>query len=174
MAECGIKFSENKTKPVAQRHKMVSGSLALLYFPSFHGRKQGSGPNRGQIPVKWGDFPSVYLCVCPSPLRVIQPGLRPSHPGLKRSQPGLSTKISPVRAAALLPPKKTKKIPLKNKGRAGQGNRDLFFSFFIFKGGGDLLFVCPSVCTYVPPQARPDDHQFGPEGQSTWHEVQPA
>ena len=40
---------------------MVSGSLALLYFLlSFHGGRQGSGPDRGQSPVEWGDFPFVH------------------------------------------------------------------------------------------------------------------
>ena len=53
---------------------MVSGSLALLYFLlGFHGGRQGSGPNRGQSPVEWGDFlfvcPSVRTSVC-SPLRL--------------------------------------------------------------------------------------------------------
>ena len=43
---------------------MVSGSLALLYFLlGFHGGRQGSGPNRGQSPVEWGDFPSVRLSI---------------------------------------------------------------------------------------------------------------
>ena len=46
--------------------------------------KQGSGPDRGQSPVEWGDFPSVH-----SPLWAIQPGLSPSKPGLRPSQPGL-------------------------------------------------------------------------------------
>ena len=56
---------------------MVSGSLALIYFLlGFHGGRQGSGPNREQSPVEWGDFPSV----CSSgPLWAIQPGLRPSQ-----------------------------------------------------------------------------------------------
>ena len=60
---------------------MVSGSLALLYFLlSFHGGRQGSGPNRGRSPVEWGDFPSVRSFVRPSvrsPLWTIQPGLKP-------------------------------------------------------------------------------------------------
>ena len=47
---------------------MVSGSLALLYFLlSFHGGRQGSGPDRGQSPVEWGDFPFVCSYVRPSP-----------------------------------------------------------------------------------------------------------
>ena len=46
---------------------MVSGSLALLYFLlSFHGGRQGSGPDRGRSPVEWGDFPSVRSSVCSS------------------------------------------------------------------------------------------------------------
>ena len=76
-------------KPVAQRHQMVSGSLALLFFylgmrfTWFLEGKQGSGPNRGQSPVEWGDFPS-HVFICPSvcfPLWAIHPGLRPSLPG---------------------------------------------------------------------------------------------
>ena len=52
---------------VAQRHQMVSGSLALLFFLlGFHGGRQGSGPDRGGSPVEWGDFPSVRLSVRPS------------------------------------------------------------------------------------------------------------
>ena len=59
---------------------MVSSSLALLYFLlSFHGGRQGSGPNRRQSPVEWGDFPFIR----PSPLLAIQPGLRPSQRCLK-------------------------------------------------------------------------------------------
>ena len=83
-------------KPVAQRHQMVSGSLALLYFLlGFHGWRQGSGPDRGQSPVEWGDFPSVRPSVHPSirsPLegpRASQAGLRPSQSGLRASQAGL-------------------------------------------------------------------------------------
>ena len=65
---------------------MVSGSLALLYFLlGFHGGRQGSGPDRGQSPVEWGDFLSVRSFVRPSvpPLWAIQPSLRPSQQGLK-------------------------------------------------------------------------------------------
>ena len=50
-----------------QRHQMVSSSLALLYFLlSFHGGRQGSGPDRGQSPVEWGDFPFICSSVHPS------------------------------------------------------------------------------------------------------------
>ena len=75
---------------------MVSSSLALLYFLlGLHGGRQGSGPDRGQSPVEWGDFPSicpsvflsVRLSVPPSgpssPAQPSQPGLRPSQPCLK-------------------------------------------------------------------------------------------
>ena len=45
---------------------MVSGSLALLYFLlGFHGERQGSGPDREQSPVEWGDFLSVHPYVPP-------------------------------------------------------------------------------------------------------------
>ena len=44
---------KERKKEVAQRHQMVSGSLALLYFLlGFHGGRQGSGPDRGQSPVE--------------------------------------------------------------------------------------------------------------------------
>ena len=47
---------------------MVSGYLALLYFLlGFHGGRQGSGSDRGQSPVEWGDFPSVHSSVRPFP-----------------------------------------------------------------------------------------------------------
>ena len=66
---------------------MVSGSLALLYFLlSFHGGRQGSGPDRGRSPVEWGDFPFVHSSVRPSvdsPLWAIHPGLSPSQPSLR-------------------------------------------------------------------------------------------
>ena len=54
---------------------MVSGSLALLYFfLGFHGGRQGSGTEREQSPVEWGDFLSVcsYVLLFPLPWRVIQ------------------------------------------------------------------------------------------------------
>ena len=40
---------------------MVSGTLAPLYsFWVKVGLKRGSGPDRGQSPVEWGDFPFVH------------------------------------------------------------------------------------------------------------------
>ena len=56
---------------------MVSGSLALLHFLlGFHGGRQGSGLNRGQSPVEWGDFLFVRPFVCssirPPPLAGLQ------------------------------------------------------------------------------------------------------
>ena len=81
---------------------MVSGSLALLYFLlGFHGGRQGSGPDRGQSPVEWGDFPSIRLFVCP-PLegpRASQAGLRPSQAGLRASQSGLRASLAGFRAS---------------------------------------------------------------------------
>ena len=47
-------------QPFAQRHHMVSGTLALLrYLVIYMNGKQGSGPDRGQSPVEWGEIPSV-------------------------------------------------------------------------------------------------------------------
>ena len=43
---------------------MVNGSLALLYFLlSFHGGRQGSGPNRGQSPLEWEEVSFVHLSI---------------------------------------------------------------------------------------------------------------
>ena len=46
-------------------HHMVSGTLALLrYSVIYMNEKQGSSPDRGRIPVEWGEFrPSVHLFV---------------------------------------------------------------------------------------------------------------
>ena len=61
---------------------MVSGSLALLYFLlGFHRGRQGSGSDRGQSPVEWGDFPSVHLFVCPFPPL--------GHPARPEAQPAM-------------------------------------------------------------------------------------
>ena len=60
---------------------MVSGSLALLYFLlGFHGGRQGSGPNRGQSPVEWGDFPYVRPSIRPSVCPSVCPSICPSVP----------------------------------------------------------------------------------------------
>ena len=74
---------------------MVSGSLALLYFLlSFHGGKQGSGPNRGRSPVEWGDFPFVR----PSVRLSVHPSIRPSvRPWVERfSKPANSEKFNQI------------------------------------------------------------------------------
>ena len=56
---------------------MVSGSLALLYFLlSFHGGRQGSGPDRGRSPVKWGDFPFVRPFIRLSVCSFVRPSIR--------------------------------------------------------------------------------------------------
>ena len=89
---------------------MVSGTLAPLYsFWVKVGLKRGSGPDRGQSPIEWGDFPSVRPSIrtyirpplqgprasqaslrpSQSGLRASQAGLRASQPGLRASQPGL-------------------------------------------------------------------------------------
>ena len=67
---------------------MVSGSLTLLYFPGFHGGKQGSGPDRGQSPIEWGDFPSIRPSVSPSVLTINQLRGLQSQPGGPKSQLG--------------------------------------------------------------------------------------
>ena len=88
---------------------MVSGSLALLYFLiSFHGRRQGSGPDKGQSPVEWGDFLFVCSSVCPF---VCPPPL--GHLPRSEAQPA-----RPIRAAALPPPMKTKEKVEQGKGTA--------------------------------------------------------
>ena len=46
---------------------MVSGTLALLKYLFFYmNGKQGSGPDRGQSPVEWGEIPFVCSFVCSS------------------------------------------------------------------------------------------------------------
>ena len=122
------------TTKVAQRHLMFSGSLALLYFLlGFHGGRQGSGPDRGQSHVEWGDFPSVRPSVCPS----VRPHVRTTsslgHPVRPEAQPAREGNrqtdrqtdvgnispfyrtLSPIRAAALLP--KGSSRPIKSRAR---------------------------------------------------------
>ena len=49
-----VQTAEFKPKPVAQRHHLVSGTLALLkYLVIYMNVKQSSSPNRGQSPVEW-------------------------------------------------------------------------------------------------------------------------
>ena len=67
---------------------MVSGSLALLYFLlGFHGGRQGSGPDRGQSPVEWGDFLYVRLFVRPSVLPLGHPARPEAQPTRPEAQP---------------------------------------------------------------------------------------
>ena len=119
---------------------MVSGSLAMLYFLlGFHGGRQGSGPDRGRSPVEWLDFLYIRSSVH-SPLWAIQPGLRPSQPASQVSgfrddrlglRPGRTDRqtngrkispfyktSSPIEAAALPPPMKTKEKVEQGKGTA--------------------------------------------------------
>ena len=66
---------------------MVSGSLALLYFLlGFHRGRQGSGPNRGQSPVEWGDFLFVCLSVRPY-IRTSPPLGHPARPEVQPARP---------------------------------------------------------------------------------------
>ena len=76
-------FSHENQEPVTQRHQMVSSSLALLYFLlGFHGGRQGSGPNRGQSPVEWGDFPYLHppICLFPPLGQPAKPEAQPARP----------------------------------------------------------------------------------------------
>ena len=115
---------------------MVSSSLALLYFLlGFHGGRQGSGPDRGQSPVEWGDIPSVRPSVRTSPplghpaRPEAQPARPEAQPARSEAQPASQSSLrqmnkrtdewnispfyrtlSPIGAAALLPPMKTAKV----------------------------------------------------------------
>ena len=91
---------------------------ASLYWPRSSFGKQGSGPNRGQSPVEWGDFPYIHL-----PTRPLPPLSHPARPGAQpawtRAQPArprggnvqmyvgkispFSRTSSPIGATALLP-----------------------------------------------------------------------
>ena len=54
-------------QPVAQRHHVVSGTLALIkYLVIYRNVKQGSGPNRGRSPVEWGEILFVRSSIHPS------------------------------------------------------------------------------------------------------------
>ena len=76
-----VQTAEFKPKPVAQRHHLVSGTLALLkYLVIYMNVKQGSGPNRGRGPVEWREILFVHPFVRP-------PSLRP-EPGPGRPKPG--------------------------------------------------------------------------------------
>ena len=114
---------------------MVSGSLALLYFLlSFQGGRQGSGPNRGRSPVEWGDFPYICSFVQVSWLAGWASGLAGWASGLagwprggngrmdvrtdeRKISPFYRTS-SPIGAAALPPPVKTKEKVEQGKGTA--------------------------------------------------------
>ena len=93
---------------------MVSSSLALLYFLlGFHGGRQGSGPDRGQSPVEWGDFPFVRTSVRPS---VPPSGLAGPQAWLDGPEWGTDGRTDERPLPCL---------PHENQGerRAGQGNR---------------------------------------------------
>ena len=56
--------------PMTPNSKSIKWSAAPLpcstFFLGFHEGKQGGGPDRGQNPLEWGDFPSVRTSVHPS------------------------------------------------------------------------------------------------------------
>ena len=59
--------SGSKIQPVAQRHHMVSGTLALLkYLVIYMNGKQGSGPDRERSPVEWEEISYVRPSIDPS------------------------------------------------------------------------------------------------------------
>ena len=103
---------------------MVSSSLALLYFLlSFHGGRQGSGPDRGQSPEAWL---AGWL------------GLRPGWMGgtdvqtnRRKISPFYRT-LSPIGAATLPPPMKTKEKVEQSKGTADHLMPLGYFFFFFF------------------------------------------
>ena len=67
-----------------KRIKKFIGTLAPLYsFWVKVGLKRGSGPDRGQIPVAWGDFPFVRPPVHPDPLRPGWLALKPAWQSLR-------------------------------------------------------------------------------------------
>ena len=51
---------------VAQRHQMVGGSLALLYFPGFQWGETGQSCRMGRFSVRLSVHPSIRLSVPPS------------------------------------------------------------------------------------------------------------
>ena len=81
-----------KTKEKVEQGKGTADHLMpLSYLLGFHEWRQGSGPDRGQSPVEWGDFPSV------------RPSLRPfpplGHPASPEAQPA-SPEVQPARPEA--------------------------------------------------------------------------
>jgi hypothetical protein len=65
---------------LTSRPKASSGQQypcpAFLYWPRSSFGKQVSGPDRGQSPVEWGDFPYVHSSVRPS----VRPSVHPFPP----------------------------------------------------------------------------------------------
>ena len=67
-------------------------------FLGFHGEKQGSGPNRGQSPVEWGDC--LFVCLFVHPL--VHPSVSPpplGHPARPEAKPA-RPEAQPARAEA--------------------------------------------------------------------------
>ena len=87
------------SKPKKVEHREWSYVVAPEKFFSTVIWFLGSGPNRGQSPVEWEDFPSVR-----PPLegpRASQAGPRPSQSGLRASQAGLRASQPVLRASQL-------------------------------------------------------------------------
>ena len=112
---------------------MVSGSLALPYFLfGFHGGRQGSGPDRGQSPVEWGDFPYVRSFVCMY-VHTSPPLGHPARPEAQRGErmdgrTDIRTYGKSPHSKGLVPYRGScPASPHENQGsRAGQGNRWLY------------------------------------------------
>ena len=133
----------------------------------------GSGLNRGQSPVEWGDFPSVCPFVRP-PLWASQPGLRPSQPGLRPSQPGLRPSQPGLRPSQPgLRPSQPGLRPSQPASQASgftHGWLDLPFYFWgVFKPNSEDIELrhcpCPPHATDVTkwpcPSKQVRDKQFG-------------
>merc|ERR1712105_555494 len=120
---------EEEEEKVAQRHQMVSGSLALLYFlVGFHGGRQGSGPDRGRSPVEWGDFPSVRPSVRSSPplghpagpeAQPARPEAQPARPKAQPARP----EAQPARPEAQ-PASQPSSVEKKSSGRRRRGREE--------------------------------------------------
>ena len=89
--------------------------MRSLPRPRFNRFFLGSGPGRGRSPVEWGDFPFVRLSVCPFVRLSVRSSVRLSVRSFVRLFYRTS---SPMGAAALPPPMKTKEKVERGKGTA--------------------------------------------------------
>ena len=65
------------------RRQLLFFLFFFFFFPFFSFSFLGSGPDRGQSPVEWGDFPFVRSSVHP----FVRSSVRPSPPRGPKSQP---------------------------------------------------------------------------------------